>query len=198
MGNKKINYGFPKKIVTAFSFALLTVNFLVACSNKSGNHAPPPPVPIPCPAYGCQQAVGGQTLIVAPSISPLQGDWVLSGDPNLIAQQRMMNPVANIFNIYQGPLTLSGTIVAGDLASYSGSCAPLQSMVGMGFSFNTIAPGIAAYGSFEVPQVQASSGIGTFTFEVHKGILYMGKFSATLIVTSVNGVQCRSFPIAVF
>lgn len=187
-----------KKLLTAFILVVVSTTMLVACSNGGGggdnNYIPPSP----CNGMGCQQAISGEILVIAQSISPLQGEWALSGDPNLIAQQRMMNPVANIHNIYRGPLMLSGTIAAGNLASFSGTCYPLRQMAGTGFSFNTLVPGRAAYGAFEVPEVQASSGVGSFVFQVHRGILYNGKFSATLIVTSVNGIQCRSFPIAVF
>ena len=196
METKKMNLGFPKKLLITFGFAMLASQLLVACSNGGGGGNNAVPV-APC-VGACQQAVNGQTLVVAPSISPLQGEWILSGDANLIQQQRMMNPVANIHNIYQGPLMLSGTIVASNLAAFSGSCYQLQNMNGAGFSFNTITPGMAYYGTFEVPQVQASSAAGTFTFEVHNGMLYNGKFSAELLVTSVNGMQCRSFPISVF
>lgn len=191
-------FSFPKKLVMTFLFVISSATGLVACQNNSGGNNPPPViVPPPCD-LNCQQAASGQTLIVAPSVSPIQGEWVLSGDANLIAQQRAMNPVANIHNIYQGPLRLSGTIVAGNLAAFSGTCAPLQSMTGAGFSFNTITSGLASYGMFEVPEVQASSGIGAFTFQVRRGVLYNGKFSATIIVTSVNGTPCSSFPIAVY
>lgn len=200
MDTKKINFGFPTKLLSAFSLVLLATNLLIACSNGGGGGNNVVPVP---PCMNCQQGiVTGQTLIVAPSVSPLQGEWILSGDANIISQMQMAygnSPLGpKIYNIYQGPLFLSGNIAVANLAAFSRTCFQLQQMGNTGFSFNSIMPGNADRGSFEVRNVQASSAIGNFTFDVIRGILYNGNFSATLIVTSVNGMQCQSFPISVF
>jgi hypothetical protein len=193
MENQTHKTAFPKKWVVAW-FAIFTLaSALAACGNKGGggnNTAPITPACVSC------TAITPATLVTATSKTPFQAAWVFNGDLNTINSTRAASPYANLYEVYNGSVTVTGTITLAAPLTLGGQWMMPSCVVPAGtYTITTTNIGTSNYAVYNVPQMSATNGSTVITFSVSNGVFYTFDgtnvlASGNMNLTTLNGAAC--------